>query len=187
MRIGIAFTALVSAAFTLVIAAGPSLAPAASPVAAQHWTADNGNGTYSNPLFYEEFEDPNVIRVGEDYYLAGTTMHMNPSVQLMHSKDLVNWELVGYCADRLDLGPAYRLEDGSSGSSGGGNRGGRRGTPTTPVSSNYIESTTPPNHLWLRNRYLTTSPDNPGPVTVTARGPRADRKDGACFKWKLAE
>ncbi len=39
-------------------------------------------------------------------------MHMNPAVQLMHSKDLVNWELVGYCADRLDLGPAYRLEDG---------------------------------------------------------------------------
>ncbi|TWU31149.1 endo-1,4-beta-xylanase [Novipirellula artificiosorum] len=76
------------------------------------WTADNGNGTYSNPLFYEEFEDPDVIRVGEDYYLAGTTMHMNPGVQLMHSKDLVNWELVGYCLDRLDFGPAFRLEDG---------------------------------------------------------------------------
>jgi beta-xylosidase len=74
--------------------------------------ADNGNGTYSNPLFYEEFEDPDIIRVGEDYYLAGTTMHMNPAVQLMHSKDLVNWELVGYCKDKLDFGPAYRLEDG---------------------------------------------------------------------------
>ena len=83
-----------------------------SPSVAQNWTADNGNGTYSNPLFYEEFEDPDVIRVGEDYYLAGTTMHMNPAVQLMHSKDLVNWELVGYCMDRLDLGPAFRLEGG---------------------------------------------------------------------------
>jgi xylan 1,4-beta-xylosidase len=82
------------------------------PAVAQNWTADNGNGTYSNPLFYEEFEDPDVIRVGEDYYLAGTTMHMNPAVQLMHSKDLVNWELVGYCMDRLDLGPAFRLERG---------------------------------------------------------------------------
>jgi beta-xylosidase len=77
------------------------------------WTADNGNGTYSNPLFYEEFEDPDVIRVGDDYYLAGTTMHMNPAVQLMHSKDLVNWELVGYCTDRLDFGPAFRLEGGN--------------------------------------------------------------------------
>ena len=83
------------------------------PAASRHWTADNSNGTYSNPLFYEEFEDPDVIRVGEDYYLAGTTMHMNPAVQIMHSKDLVNWELAGYCLDRLDLGPAYRLEDGN--------------------------------------------------------------------------
>jgi xylan 1,4-beta-xylosidase len=83
------------------------------PAATRHWTADNGNGTYSNPLFYEEFEDPDIIRVGEDYYLAGTTMHMNPAVQIMHSKDLVNWELAGYCMDRLDLGPAFRLEGGN--------------------------------------------------------------------------
>lgn len=83
------------------------------PAARKHWTADNGNGTYSNPLFYEEFEDPDVIRVGEDYYLAGTTMHMNPAVQLMHSRDLVNWELAGCCIDRLDLGPAFRLEGGN--------------------------------------------------------------------------
>jgi xylan 1,4-beta-xylosidase len=95
-----------------VIAAAPQVSSGASTDAAQHWTADNGNGTYSNPLFYEEFEDPDVIRVGDDYYLAGTTMHMNPAVQLMHSKDLVNWELAGYCTDRLDLGPAFRLEEG---------------------------------------------------------------------------
>src|SRR3954469_24590393 len=77
------------------------------------WAADNGNGTYSNPLFNEEFEDPDVIRVDADYYLVGTTMHMNPGVQVMHSRDLVNWQLVGYCIDRLDLGPAYRLEGGT--------------------------------------------------------------------------
>jgi xylan 1,4-beta-xylosidase len=80
---------------------------------AQSWTADNGDGTYSNPLFYEEFEDPDVIRVGEDYYLAGTTMHMNPALIVLHSKDLVNWELASYCMDRLDLGPAFRLEGGN--------------------------------------------------------------------------
>ena len=92
-------------------------APAGSsrlPVAAtKHWTADNGNGTYSNPLFYGEFEDPDVLRVGDDYYLVGTTMHMNPPVEILHSKDLVNWELAGYCGDRLDLGPNYRLEGGN--------------------------------------------------------------------------
>jgi beta-xylosidase len=78
----------------------------------KNWTADNGNGTYSNPLFNEEFEDPDVIRVGDTYYLAGTTMHMMPAVQLMQSKDLVNWELAGYCMDKLDLGPQFRLEGG---------------------------------------------------------------------------
>jgi beta-xylosidase len=91
----------------------PIFAAGTSAAAARHWTADNGNGTYSNPLFYEEFEDPDVIRVGDDYYLASTTMHMNPAVIIMHSKDLVNWELAGYCLDRLDLGPAYRLEGGN--------------------------------------------------------------------------
>jgi beta-xylosidase len=85
----------------------------AQALASRHWTADNGNGTYSNPLFYEEFEDPDVIRVGDEYFLAGTTMHMNPGVQLMRSKDLVNWDLAGYCIDRLDFGPQFRLEGGN--------------------------------------------------------------------------
>ncbi len=84
------------------------------------WTADNGNGTYSNPLFNEEFEDPDPIRVGNDYYLASTTMHMMPAVIIMHSKDLVNWEPASYCADALDpvadtAQPGrdpYRLENG---------------------------------------------------------------------------
>lgn len=80
--------------------------------ATKYWTADNGNGTYSNPLFYEEFEDPDIIRVGDDYYLAGTTMHMNPALIILHSKDLVNWELASYCMERLDLGPKFRLEGG---------------------------------------------------------------------------
>ena len=93
--------------------AAPSDSARLSAAAQRHWTADNGDGTYSNPLFYEEFEDPDIIRVGEDYYLAGTTMRMNPAVQIMHSKDLVNWELAGYCMERLDLGPAFRLEGGN--------------------------------------------------------------------------
>jgi len=74
-----------------IVAAAPQVSSGASPDVTRHWTADNGNGTYSNPLFYEEFEDPDIIRVGDTYYLAGTTMHMNPAVQLMQSKDLVNW------------------------------------------------------------------------------------------------
>jgi xylan 1,4-beta-xylosidase len=108
---GITATMLLAGSALVSLAAADS--SGLPPAAMKHWTADNGNGTYSNPLFYEEFEDPDVIRVGDDYYLAGTTMHMNPAVQIMHSKDLVNWELVGYCTNRLDLGPAYRLEGGN--------------------------------------------------------------------------
>jgi beta-xylosidase len=86
------------------------LAPSVVP--AQSWTADNGNGTYTNPLFYDEFSDPDLIRVGDDFYLTGTTMHAMPGLPVLHSKDLVNWTLLGYAFDRLDLGPEFRLEDG---------------------------------------------------------------------------
>lgn len=67
------------------------------------WTADNGNGTFTNPLFYDEFSDPDIIRVGDDYYLAGTTMHTVPGLVILHSRDLVNWENVSYCFDRFDF------------------------------------------------------------------------------------
>jgi xylan 1,4-beta-xylosidase len=76
------------------------------------WMPDNGNGTYTNPLFYDEFSDPDLIRVGEDFYLAGTTMHAMPGLVVLHSKDLVNWSFLSYATERLDFGPAYRLEDG---------------------------------------------------------------------------
>lgn len=107
------WTLALAAGLLVSLSTGRLQCAGAPPTASEAWTADNGNGTYSNPLFYEEFEDPDVIRVGKDYYLAGTTMHMNPAVQLMRSRDLVNWELVGYCADRLDFGPAFRLEGGN--------------------------------------------------------------------------
>lgn len=81
-------------------------------VKAQTWTADNGNGTYSNPLFYDEFADPDIIRVGTDFYLLGSSMHSMPGLAVLHSRDLVNWEFESYALDKLDLGPEYRLEDG---------------------------------------------------------------------------
>lgn len=81
-------------------------------VSSQSWTADNGNGTYTNPLFYDEFSDPDIIRVGDDFYLTGTTMHCMPGLPVLHSKDLVNWKFIGYVFDKLNLGPEFRLENG---------------------------------------------------------------------------
>ena len=83
-------------------------------VLSQTWTADNGNGTYTNPLFYDEFSDPDMIRVGPDFYLTGTTMHSMPGLPILRSRDLVNWTFVAYALDKLDLGPAFRLEDGQN-------------------------------------------------------------------------
>lgn len=78
------------------------------------WQADNGDGTFTNPLFYDEFSDPDLIRAGDDYYMTGTTMHSMPGLPVLHSKDLVNWKLLTYACERLDLGPDFRLEDGKS-------------------------------------------------------------------------
>ena len=104
MSIALRATMLTACAVSLVVAAGSA--------AAQTWTADNGNGTYSNPLFYDELSDPDLIRVGDDYYMTGTTMHSMPGLPLLHSKDLVNWTLASYAFDRLDLGPQSRLQEG---------------------------------------------------------------------------
>ena len=93
-------------AFPVPASAGPAQA------AHRSWAADNGNGTYSNPLFYDEFSDPDMIRVGADYYLTGTTMHTMPGLPILHSRDLVNWRIIAYAFDRLDLGPDFRLEEG---------------------------------------------------------------------------
>lgn len=78
------------------------------------WISDNGNGTFSNPLFFDEFSDPDMIRVGDDYYLTGTTMHTMPGLPVLHSPDLVNWDFLCYAVDKLDLGPEFRLEDGKN-------------------------------------------------------------------------
>jgi beta-xylosidase len=86
--------------FFSLLVLGLSLTTAAT---AQSWTADNGNGTFTNPLFYDEFSDPDILRVGDDYYLAGTTMHSVPGLVILHSKDLVNWENISYCFDRFDF------------------------------------------------------------------------------------
>ena len=81
---------------------------------AQTWTADNGNGTYSNPLFFDELADPDIIRVGNDFYLTGSSMHAMPGLAVLHSRDLVNWEFESYALNKLDLGPEYRLEGGKN-------------------------------------------------------------------------
>lgn len=110
MRLNILRFALIATA-TVGLTSSPSVL-AADAQARTTWMPDNGNGTYTNPLFYDEFTDPDIIRVGDDFYLAGTTMHAMPGLVVLHSRDLVNWNFLSYAAPRLDFGPGYRLEEG---------------------------------------------------------------------------
>ncbi len=109
---GVLFTLTAFALASGSNAAGEAT-PATTVPARTTWMADNGNGTYTNPLFYDEFSDPDVIRVGDDYYLTGTTMHTMPGLPVLHSRDLVNWDFVSYAVKELDLGPEYRLQQGN--------------------------------------------------------------------------
>lgn len=65
-----------------------------------------------NPVVWGDVPDVAAIRVGDTYYMASTTMHMSPGLPIMRSKDLVNWELVGYAYDTLTENEALRLENG---------------------------------------------------------------------------
>ena len=75
--------------------------------------ASAGMSVMTNPLMWADVPDPDVIRVGEDYYMVSTTMHLMPGCPVMHSKDLVNWEVIGYVFDTIDDNSRYKLEGGT--------------------------------------------------------------------------
>jgi len=62
----------------------------------QVWVADNGDGTYKNPIINADYSDPDAIRVGDDYYMTSSSFNCIPGLPILHSKDMVNWELVNY-------------------------------------------------------------------------------------------
>ena len=66
-----------------------------------------------NPMTWADLPDPDVIRVGEYYYMVTTTMHLMPGAPVMRSRDLVNWETVSYLFDRLTDSPKYDLQEGT--------------------------------------------------------------------------
>ena len=64
------------------------------------WVADNGDGTYTNPVLYADYSDPDAIRVGDDYYLVASSFNCIPGLPILHSRDLVNWELIGHALQK---------------------------------------------------------------------------------------
>lgn len=98
---------------TKAIIVGCFLSMLVFPVVAQQvWTPDNGDGTFTNPIMWGDWPDPDVIRVGDDFYFVSTSMHYVPGAPIAKSKDLVNWEMAGYAVDRYDEDLRYDMKGG---------------------------------------------------------------------------
>jgi beta-xylosidase len=82
--------------------------------------ADNLNGTFTNPVIHADYPDPDVIRVGDDFYLASSSFTDAPGIPICHSRDLVNWRVIGHVYDHLPASnPAYSIADGQVAYRGG--------------------------------------------------------------------
>jgi beta-xylosidase len=77
------------------------------------WCPDKGDGTYTNPVINADYSDPDVCvgPSGEDYYLTASSFQCIPGLPILHSRDLVNWQIVGYAIkDKLYAGHRELIE-----------------------------------------------------------------------------
>jgi len=65
------------------------------------WVPDLGDGRFRNPVIFADYSDPDVARMGDDYYLVASSFNVTPALPILHSLDLVNWTIVGHAAERL--------------------------------------------------------------------------------------
>ena len=71
-----------------------------TPNASKVWVADNGNGTYKNPIIHADYSDPDAIRVGDNFYMISSSFNAVPGLPILHSKDLVNWTIIGHAMQK---------------------------------------------------------------------------------------
>lgn len=92
--------------FSLCMMCGTISAYAQSSYKSAVWNPDNGDGTYTNPVINADYSDPDVCvgASGEDYYLTASSFQCTPGLPILHSKDLVNWKIVGYALKSLYAG-----------------------------------------------------------------------------------
>src|SRR3954462_4718042 len=69
---------------------------------AQVWVPDNGDGTYTNPIIHADYSDPDAVRVGDDFYMTASSFNCIPGLPVLHSKDLVNWKIIGYALSQQE-------------------------------------------------------------------------------------
>ncbi len=91
-----------------------ALLGSASVVAAQAWQSDRGDGTYANPPLNADYPDPDIIRVGGDFYFITSTFANVPALTILTSKDLVNWRFASHVVATLTGRPEYDLKTGGA-------------------------------------------------------------------------
>ena len=89
-----------------------TLMPATSMLADDYETLKSEK--IQNPMLWADVPDPDIIRVGDTFYLVSTTMHLMPGAPIMKSKDLKNWETIGYIFDKLTDSPKYDMQEGTA-------------------------------------------------------------------------
>ena len=65
------------------------------------WVPDQGDGTFRNPVLHADYSDPDVIRVGADFYLTSSSFNCTPGLPILHSRDLVNWRIINHALKNL--------------------------------------------------------------------------------------
>lgn len=67
----------------------------------QPWSPDQTNERFKNPVIYADYSDPDVIRVGDDFFMVSSSFNCVPGLPVLHSRDLIHWEIVNHVFDRL--------------------------------------------------------------------------------------
>ncbi len=85
----------------MLLAGTTSGAPLPSVTPPADWNPDNGDGTYTNPVLFADYSDPDVIRVEDAYYLVSSSFNHVPGLPVLQSADLVHWRIIGHALSRL--------------------------------------------------------------------------------------
>jgi beta-xylosidase len=130
---------------------------------AAHLTAFADGEKIQNPMLWADVPDPDVIRVEDTFYLISTTMHLMPGAPVMRSKDLKNWETVGYVFDRLTDSPKYDLLEGTVYGRG------QWATSLKYHDGKFYALFAPNEGGPMADTYICTAPKAEGPWTIHSR------------------
>ena len=106
---------LAVAVFASMQAFGQSTPAGDSNRVSRVWNPDAGDGSYRNPVLYADYSDPDVIRVENDFYMVASSFDAVPGLPILHSRDLVHWELIGHGFQRQPPIDVYRTPQHGNG------------------------------------------------------------------------